>query len=299
MRKRAGFGNQNILIIITHCNYYMIRSKLVGLIFIILILLIPNAKANEDQAYLYVKQGEETDNYLVVYKGETVVYAKIIFGQNCSSWSTDVSSPLFTRQGPLRTQQSITAGRKHNLPLNIDPNAPIGKYPITVYFNYTTDINLNISNQFNFTIQYKKALEIKELNLPKGFEREFSLKIETFEKFEKLEVEFDSDGDIETKKHEIILENISTGNYTFKTKIYRRESSPENAQELGYWIIGEVNNRTIEFGEKNIPANIEWGVGEGFIPGFEIIFLVISFLILIIWRKKRKIKPSREKQARG
>jgi len=265
----------------------MIISKLVGLIFIILILLIPNAKANEDQAYLYVKQGEETDSYLVLYKGETDVNAQIIFGQNCTSWGIEVHSPLFTNPMHGTIPIPFKAGTRHHTSLLIDPNAPIGKYPITIYFNYTNDDNLNISNKFNFIIDYKKALEIKELNLPKGSEREFSLKIETFEKFEKLKVEFDSDGDIETKKHEIILENISMGNYTFVTKIYRRESSPENAQELGYWIIGTVNNRTVEFGEKNIPANIAWGVGEGFIPGFEIIFLIISFIILVNWRKKK------------
>lgn len=266
----------------------MIRCKLVGLIFIIFILLVPNVRANEDQAYLYVNQGEETDDYLVLYKGETDVYVKVIFGQNCTSWGIEVRSPLFIDPIQGITPIPFKAGTRHHTSLLIDLNAPVGKYPITVYFNYTNDNNLNISNQFNFTIEYKKALEIKELNFPKGFEREFSLKIETFEKFEKLKVEFDSDGDIETKKHEIILENISAGNYTFKTKIYRRESSPENAQELGYWIIGTVNNRTVEFGEKNIPVKINWGLGEGFIPGFEIIFLVISFVILVNGKRKEK-----------
>ena len=165
----------------------MIRSEVVVLIFIILILLIPNVKASQDQVSLYVKKGEEAEN-LTVFVGESDVYIKVIFGQNCSNWGIEVRNPLFAY--PIRGMrpESVTAGSIYNLPLTIDPNAPLGKYPITVYFNYTNTNNLKVSNQFNFTIEYKKSFEIKELNIPKGNERLFSLTKETFVNFNELNV---------------------------------------------------------------------------------------------------------------
>jgi len=265
----------------------MIKINVGALIFIVFIILLPNVKGTEDQAYFYISDREIMEKP-IVYVGEDLIYFAIVFGQNITEYSFEMDSPLFTHPLIDKMQESFFVGNSFHMSMEINRTAPNGKYPIKFYFNYTNENNTEIKKVFNFTIEYRKSLEIKELKIPKNKEREFLLKIETYEFFSKLIVEFDSDGNIETKKHEIVLENISVGNYTLKTKIYRRESSPENAQELGYWIIGTVNNRTVEFGEKNIPVKINWGLGEGFIPGFETFFLIISISVLICWLKKKK-----------
>jgi hypothetical protein len=262
------------------------------LIFIIIISLLPYAEGAEDQIYLYVNQGEETE-HLVVFVGEYRVYLKVIYGQNCSNWIIDLDSPILLHPLKGMTPESVSAGKVSGFSLDINPEAPPGHYPIVVYFNYSNEENKKISNRFNLSIEYIKPFELKEINIPKGRERNSSLKLETFMEFTELKVLFDSDGDIETEKHEIILENVSTGNYTFKTNIYKRETFAGDAQELGYWIIGTVNNRTVEFGENNIPVKITWTEEEkkdgeeGFIPGFEAIFVLISILIILSIKRKK------------
>ena len=270
----------------------MNRSHIGLLILIILILLLPNVEADKDQVYFYTGGGfgKETN---IVYVGEYDIGLRVIFGQNCSDYSFETRSPLFEHPLIGITPDSVLADEIHDTGLDINRNAQLGKYSIIFYLNYTDENKNRISRQFNLTLEYKKSFEIKELNIPKEKEREFSLTIKIFEKFTKLNVEFDSDGNIETEKHEIILENISTGNYTFKTKIYKVETFAGNAQELGYWIIGTVNNRTVEFGEKNIPVKITWTEEEkkddekGFIPGFEAMFILISILIILSIKRKK------------
>jgi hypothetical protein len=260
-------------------------------LFIVFILLLPNVEAVEDQVYFYAGGGlgKETN---IVYVGEYDIGIRVIFGQNCTNYSFETNSLLFKHPLYGIIPDSIKGGEVHDLGREINPDAQIGKYSIIFYLNYTNENKIRISRQFNLTLEYKKSFEIKEMNIPKEKEREFSFTIKTFEKFTKLKVEFDSDGDIETEKHEVILENVSVGNYTFKTKIYKVKTHAGDAQELGYWVIGTVNNRTVELGEQNIPVKISW-TEEGkrdeeeiFIPGFEIIFLMISIFILLIFKKK-------------
>jgi len=264
----------------------MIRYISGVLLFIVFILLLPNVEAVEDQVYFYAGTGlgEETN---IVYVGEYYIHVRVIFGQNCTNYSFDTNSPLFKHSLYGIIPDSVRSGEVHDIGIEINRKAQLEKYSIIFYLNYTSENKVNISRQFNLTLEYKKSLEIKKLNIPKGGEREFSLKIETFVDFDELKVEFDSDGDIETEKHEIILEKISAGNYTFKTKIYKVSTVPGDAQELGYWIIGKVNNRTVEFGESNMPADINWGVGEGFIPSFETSILLITILIVLFLKRKR------------
>ena len=234
----------------------VIYMRIVIIIFLIFCFLFPNVKAGYDRVYFYSKDEEE--EIKMVFVGEYDIGLRVIFGNNCSNYNIEVNSPIFAHPLSGITPEKILAGEIHDLGLDINPNAQIGDYPITVFFNYTNEKNLKVTNQFNFTLKYRKSFEIKELKIPKGKERVFSLTIETFINFTKLKVMYDSDGDIEIKNDEFILENISIGNYTFETLINKIEAHETNAQELGYHIIGFIDSRMIEKLELNIPVRIIW-----------------------------------------
>ena len=141
-------------------------------------------------------------------------------------------------------------------------------------------------------------MEIKNLKIPKEYERTFSLTVETFTDFDKLKVIFDSDGDIETEKDEIVLENISAGNYSFETKIYQIETFPGDAQELSYRIIGTIDSRTVELEDYNMPVKINWNGKDknktqeknNFYFGIVIVIILIILICLFYYYKHKKGK---------
>ena len=271
------------------------------IIFLTIILLLSsNITAEEDDMYFQKAGIIEIEKTNVTYVNEKELYLRIIFGNNCSHYTLEGKSPLFLHPIFDMDNEKVVAGKIIEYPLNINPNAEVGKYLVIVYLNYTNENNIKVSNQFNLTITYNKSFEITELKLPTDSDRTFSLDIRTFVEFTKFKVMFDKDGDIVFDQQEFILENISIGNYTFKSKVFQFKSSfidlNWGSQEVGYDIIGKIENRTVRKYDANIPVKITWNSEnkeeelryQSISIGAIIILVIVIIIGIFYYRSKKK-----------
>lgn len=243
---------------------------------------------------------ERTDS--VVYVGEDAIKFTWEFGQNAHNYSTEVRSPLFLRPlKPCIMPLFQTAGSGGGTALEINPKAHLGLYKIIGFFNYTDDNEINISRQYNFTVELKKALAIRNIKVPEGKERIMSVDIETYIEFSELTVEFNTDGDIRVELEKISRHDLEPGSYNFKTSIFKDAVLVSEQQELGYRVIGYFDSRHVYFDDNwTMPVNIDWQttdkmdsfVGNNsenvFCGGTILIILVIVLFTYKLLKKKNE-----------
>ena len=72
------------------------------------------------------------------------------------------------------------------------------------------------------------------------------------------------------------MREVSPGNYTFETRIVFGGLDSLSGQEFSYHVIGHVDNRSFEFYEYNIPADIDWKPSETASSAWEWIEYIIN-----------------------
>ena len=251
----------------------------------VILLMLPDVTANEDNVII-TKFDKEIDK---VFFGEETIYFKVTFGRNYHNYSFEARSPLFKYNLRGMIPAGGSAGEIHYPDCWIDPDAAFGNYSFAFFLNYTTDNNIKVSEKFNFTLQYIKSIELKDIHIPEDKDRNFSVTLQIYMDITELKIEFDGDGDIEVVPEEIVMKNVTAGIYTYDTVLYRGEANPGDKQEVGYWITANIDSRKIQFGEKNIHVMISWENDENnndntnsYFQNRLLIISVVVFLIILV-----------------
>jgi len=220
----------------------------------------------------------------VVYKGEHDLILSIISGQNCSNLSVELSNPLFITQLRGIARERVTEGKKNSFSLEVNPDADIGIYSVTVFNNYTNDGGEQISKVYRFTIRHERSIELVRVQTPHGSDHSFTLSMETFQRFENLTVRFNGDGDIGFENETIALEDPEIGMINVSTTVVR-DMGGYSAQEVGYYYAAVIDNRTIELWKYNIPVSVRWeanGSGDLDEPGGQRVVAMIAVLCAVL-----------------
>jgi hypothetical protein len=220
----------------------------------------------------------------VVYEGETKFGLIVEFGQNCSNWSVEMFNHLFTNPLWGVTNREIIAGEGRGFGLDINPDAELGPYPVTIFVNYTNEDNEPIINRFYLTLYYNRSIEIIDLHLPTSDDLTFSVSVETFQRIDNLTVRFDGDGDVGVADEEMSLFDVPVGKQFFSTTVHRRPEGM-SGQEVGYSVIAQIGERTVEFGEYNIDVTINWdGRSDDDSPSnrMRIILIIVSLGSILV-----------------
>ena len=233
--------------------------KIFVILFILFLSLLLNpdqGRADEDRVFFSPNSSNTNEETHSCYVGESSLEMTVIFGQNVTSWSIYIPTSLFTNNlGAIRSepQRKGVSGSQH-LPIN--QSAPVGDYNLTLFLNYTTESQENVSKTFNYPMHFKKSLKIKKITKPHFFGKTFSIEVQTFTTFSELTVFFDSDGDVDVEPESLVFHNLKPGNLTFKTKVKKGISFAGDRQELSYDIRGTTDNHKIRISEYNIAVSI-------------------------------------------
>jgi hypothetical protein len=248
--------------------------------------------ASNDQVYFYDDaDGNHESNFVLV--GEDYLYMQIIFSNNCSKYSIEISSPLFKNRIYGNNTGEFNEGMRSKAALNIDPDAAEGTYEFTIYFNYTLSNGTKVSKSFEKSVLYITPISEPIIKIPSGKERDFEVTFETYVEFTFLTIRFDGDGDIDVETSEINLTNLETGGHSLGTKVIKGSGSGN--QKLAYHIIAIYQNHTIEKYRYNINVDMDWDnqSDDTLKIGNNTFFLIIVLIVIIvmfnvIWIRIRK-----------
>ena len=271
--------------------------KMTIFIFIISIFFFSfEVEASEDEVYLSPISPTERETHILYY-GENYLELIVIFGQNCTNWSIDLKCPLFISEISGIDPDRVEKGFMYDPQLVVNLSAPVGDYQFPIYFNYTNDDNINVTQKFIYEIAYLPSIEIRKISLPLNQRHTFQIDIEIFNNISEINVTLDADGDIKLDPIYFNLYNVTSGNYSFSSKVYREKSFLGNSQEVGYRITGYINNRTIVFDQSNIDVTVSWSENVrsslSDISYLQIILITSSIFVLFnvinyFYRRKRE-----------
>jgi hypothetical protein len=261
----------------------MRRFVILAIALSTLSMIFPMVSAVEDNAVFMMGTEIENVESNYILQGQYSSFClEITLGYNISSWSVEVNSDsrlLSFINGT--TNQFLEAGQGIGMSIDINPEASFGLHEVIVLLNYTKTSGEKVSKRFDLTVEFIDPLDIIEVHLPEGTDREISLSVRTFIPISNLTVMFGGDGDVWVEDESITLREISPGNYTYDTKIYYGGLDSIGGQQFSWHVVGHVDNRSFEFSEYNIPADIDWRLSErkSSFTDWMIFFLNGEFLI--------------------
>lgn len=220
----------------------------------------------------------------IIFQGEYEIDLNIHFAQNCTNWTVDFSSQLFTNDLRGRTNSNILANTNLSFGLYINNSAPFGTYLLRIYLNYSID-NTNITNYFERNMRLLEVIKINYIFGPTSVRMIAEIGLHTYINLTRIDVNYYAHGDIETIDEIQSIFNVTKGNYTFKTIVKNNNMEDTNSRELIYTIKCCIGRRFSIF-RGSIETNIE------LIPnkpnknsldfGLSAIFLIIILILIMI-----------------
>jgi hypothetical protein len=260
-----------------------------------LVLLVPLcARAAEDRAFFVEPPGDVVID--TTYVGQSELDLKVVFGRNATDWEVALESPLLETRLSGRTHETLPAGQRMGIGLQMNETAPPGIYNLTVYLNYTDDAGTFVSSAFHIPIHHIKVVELKKASVVSGSPNIFRVKVQLFRDCSELEVVFDSGEGIQLSREGFISRDLGPGNYTFEAEMRAGTWLAPRAEDwVGYHVIAHFGTRYVETIEYFIdPQTLrEAGVRSPWTPPIVTTFVVVLVMMTIALavRHRRKHPP--------
>lgn len=235
------------------------------------------------------------------YVGLGGIELQVKYNENATDWEVMVEHPLFVAWPGGLTGETAMAGSGHHIMLDFNDGAPPGEYVITVHVGYTDDNGSRKDHKFNLSLTYVRAWELLDFQLTAG--DRLSVTVETFLPFERITVEFDTDGSLVADPIWQNMTDVEPGVHTFETRVLRigpgdpRYSGDGVEDKVGYDMRGWIDGTDLQLCEKNVdPGEIKI-LGSGEMSPFlylaiPVILCAFAIIAVFLWYKNKSDRVS-------
>ncbi len=153
----------------------------------------------EDTFFLYPEKGTVEETH-IFYIGEHEMRSCIILDTNATHVCYHIpETPPLTRDiFNSHPRGAMNAGEPwvldHRIGIQLNPNAPPGIYQLIINLNYTDESNRTIIQEFEYEVDFRRALDVTEYILRRGATNSLELRVVTFVDMEWLNVSIHAPG---------------------------------------------------------------------------------------------------------
>ena len=267
---------------------------------LLLCLLAGQSTAQVTDVYLGDRDCNRNDTVLL--GGPPIKFVALVQGEVLGFNIVTDSDLVDSRFGSGGGMDRIEGGCRLYWTFPMVGGAPPGSHEFSFTFDYTLTTNESYRHVYNLTANLVQAIELVDAHITSGAPRALVLEVRIHIHCDFIEIEYDSDGRIQTVEESESREGLEPGTYVFSTRLERPISvSGSDADEVGYQITAVFGAETIEIDRMNIDPN-ELMRDEGISPALVVAVIsviVLSVLLTVIIRRRRRLDAHRARPAVG